>query len=284
SAYVLIIVLSLVGNSTVIYVVLNHRARSMTDTFVANLAASDILITFTGMPNMITEQYIRHWVFGPIVCKLVVYLQSVSVASSVLTLLAVTIDRFISIVFPLRGRIALSKAKYIVAVTWIISLSIMAPLIDAQKAKQFPDGMYYCIEEWQPPFNPLEAPKSFTVLLFVVMYVAPLLTMAVLYCAICRTLWKRTSPGARITRTETHLQRSRKRVLKMLLAVTLLFAVCWLPLWIFQFIMFFSPQTFPCFSKPFYFVSLFLGHSNSAINPFLYSFFNANFREGFRRA
>jgi hypothetical protein len=217
---------------------------------------------------------------------MVVYLQSVAVAGSVLTLLAVTGDRYLCVVSPLRRRPGIDQAKYIVVLIWIAGLSIMAPLISAQRAQLYPDGNYYCIEEWGAPFDALQAPKHFTVILFVVMYVSPLFGMAVLYLKICRTLWKRKAPGEHINQTEIQIQKSRKKVFQMLVTVTGVFAACWIPLWVFQFIMFFAPKAIPCLRdiKAFYFVSLFLGHANSAINPFLYSFFNVSFRNGFKNA
>ena len=74
-AYCLIILLSLAGNSVVIVTVWrNISMRSVTNLFIANLAASDLLITFLGMPNMITQLYLgRKWIFGEALCKLVVF-------------------------------------------------------------------------------------------------------------------------------------------------------------------------------------------------------------------
>lgn len=282
--YILIISISIIGNSTVIYIVYkNHHERNMTNWFIANLAASDIFIAFTGMPNMITEVHVTYWMFGSFVCKMVVYFQSVAVAVSVLTLVAVTGDRYLCVLSPLRRRPGVDKAKYIVLFIWIVALSIMAPLISAQKVVNF-NGNDLCIEEWGAPFHKEQAPKHFTVVLFVIMYVVPLAGMAVLYFVICRTLWKRKAPGEQINQTEILIRRSRRKVISMLVTVTIVFAVCWLPLWVFQFIIFFAGHIIPCPRdiKAFYFVSLFLGHSNSAINPFLYSLFNKSFRNGFK--
>lgn len=282
--YILIISISIIGNSTVIYIVYkNYHERNMTNWFIANLAASDIFIALTGMPNMITEVYVTHWLFGSFVCKIVVYFQSVAVAVSVLTLVAVSGDRYLCVVSPLRRRPGVDKAKYIVVLIWVVSLSVMAPLISAQKAVEF-DGKSQCIEDWGAPFDKEQAPKHFTIVLFVVMYVIPLTGMAFLYLAICRSLWKRKAPGEQISQTEVLIQKSRRRVIVMLLVVTIVFSVCWLPLWVFQFIMFFAQKMIPCSRaiNAFYFVSLFLAHSNSAINPFLYSLFNKSFRNGFK--
>lgn len=284
--YILIISVSIIGNSIVIYIVYrNHQERNMTNWFIANLAASDIFIALTGMPNMITEQYVSYWMFGSFVCKMVVYFQSVAVAVSVLTLIAVTGDRYLCVLSPLSRRPGIDQAKYIVLIIWVIALSVMAPLVSAQKVVNF-DGNDACIEEWSEPFDKEAAPKHFTVILFVVMYVIPLTGMAILYFLICRTLWKRKAPGEQINQTEILIQKSRRRVVIMLVTVTIVFALCWLPLWVFQFISFFAGHIIPCRRElnAFYFVSLFLGHSNSAINPFLYSLFNKSFRNGFKNA
>ena len=70
------------------------------------------------------------------------------------------------------------------------------------------------------------------------------------------------------------------------MTVIIIFALCWLPLWLFQFLIFFARDKYPCvaFNGTFYFLALYLGHSNSAVNPFLYALFNKNFRQGFRQA
>lgn len=72
----------------------------------------------------------------------------------------------------------------------------------------------------------------------------------------------------------------------MLITVITLFCVCWLPLHVYLFIVFFAYDKIPCFdsSLSFYFTSLFLGHANSAINPYLYALFHRKYREGFKAA
>ncbi|KAJ7371727.1 hypothetical protein OS493_023062 [Desmophyllum pertusum] len=287
-AYCVIILLSLFGNSIVIFTVWrNNSMRSVTNLFIGNLAASDLLITILGMPNMITQLYLgSKWIFGAAICKIVVFFQSVSVASSILTLLAISFDRFWAIIFPFKRRISFFSARVILGITWMVSLSVMAPFLYAQRVIVGTQGYEICIEDWSPAFNPVTAPKDYTLVLFVTLYVFPLLTMVVLYSVIVSKLWRRQIPGFRSSRDELRTRALRKKVVKMLITVITLFSACWLPLYVYQFIYFFAYHKIPCFdsSLSFYFTSLFLGHANSAVNPYLYALFHRNYREGFKAA
>ena len=287
-AYCVIILLSLVGNSIVIITVWrNMSMRSVTNLFIANLAASDLLITFLGMPNMITQLYLGlRWIFGAVICKIVVFFQSVSVASSILTLLAISFDRFWAITFPFKRRLSFFAARIILGVTWVISLLVMAPFLYAQKVIVGRQGYEICIEEWSPAFNSITASKDYTLILFIALYVLPLLAMFVMYSVIVSKLWRRQIPGFRSSRDELRTRALRQKVVKMLITVISLFCVCWLPLHIYQFIYFFAYHKLPCFDSSliFYFTSLFLGHSNSAINPYLYALFHRKYRQGFKAA
>lgn len=287
-AYSIIIFLSLVGNSIVIITVWrNSSMRSVTNLFIANLAASDLLITILCMPNMITQVYLGFkWIFGAAICKIVVFFQSVSVGSSILTLLAISFDRFWAIVFPFKRRISFFIARIILVVIWVISLSVMAPFLYAQRVIVGSDGYEYCIEKWSPAFNPVTAPKDFTLILFTTLYAFPLLTMVVMYSVIVSKLWRRQIPGIRSTREDLRTRALRRKVVKMLITVISLFCICWLPIYVYQFIWFFDPHKPPCFdsSLTFYFTSLLLGHANSAVNPYLYALFHRKYRQGFKAA
>ena len=282
-AYAIIILLSLVGNTVVVVAVYKSpRMRTVTNLFICNLAVSDLLITVLGMPNMITQLYLKdRWVFGAVLCKVVVFCQSASVASSVLTLLAVTWDRFWSIVFPLRPRMTKTIAKGIMCGIWITSCATMAPFLYAQRVIVGDGGYDICLETWEPLFDGEQTAKDYTVVLFIMLYLVPLLAMCAFYSVILNKLWRRKVPGNHSQLNAQKSRHSKKKVVRMLMTVTLLFAVCWLPLYVYQFLVFFA--RIRCFDSDyvFYFVSLFLGHANSAVNPFLYSLFQKRYRYEF---
>ncbi|KAL9984829.1 hypothetical protein ACROYT_G007165 [Oculina patagonica] len=286
-AYFIIMFASLIGNVLVICVVImNRQMRTVTNYLIVNMAVADLLITAFSMPVFIKLLVTGHmdWssgVFSEILCKIISFSQSLSIASSVLSLAAIAVDRFLAIMYPLKRYMTFQISYGIMAVVWIVGIAVNSPFLYAMKVISV-EGTLYCAEIWTPAFTE-EASKDFTVVLFVVFYLIPLLTMSILYSFIVHKLWVRKVPGNQTAENQLRSEKSKKKVLKMLMTVVILFALCWLPVYISQFIYFFDKKNFPCGPPAVLgFMGYFLGHANSAINPAIYVIFNSNFRKGFR--
>jgi len=248
------------------------------------MAVADLLITAFSMPVTIKLFVTGHmdWsngVFSEILCKLIPFTHSLSIASSVLTLTAIAFDRFLAVMFPLKRYITFQISYGIMVVVWIVGIAVSSPLLYAQKVIK---KEWFCMEIWTPAFTK-EASKHFTIVIFTVFYLVPLLTMTVLYSFVVYKLWVRKVPGNPSLDNQLRVQKSKKKVLKMLMTVVIIFALCWLPMYISQFIDFFATENFPC-GKPAVlgFLGIFLGYANSMINPTIYVIFNADFRKGFK--
>ncbi len=95
--YLLIIVLSLVGNVLVVLVVVrNHKMRTVTNTFLVSLAISDLLIAALNMPLQLRFYLQNEWTLGEPLCKFTKYFQGVVIVSSILTLTGIAVDRSVS--------------------------------------------------------------------------------------------------------------------------------------------------------------------------------------------
>lgn len=286
--YVLIAVLSLVGNVLVVCVVTRSpRMRTVTNHFIANVSIADLLTTvFNMVPTLywvITDVDVWYMggTLGEALCKLLQFFQLVSIACSVFSMVAIAFDRVFAIYRPLKRTITFPRAKGIIAIIWIASCVISSPNLYTLRLETA-DGIGYCKEEWGPLFDEEISPLFYTIALFACLYVIPLILIGVLYTIVIVRLWNRPTPGQRSATNRTNRERTNRRVLKMLITVVVVFAVCWLPLYVRMFIMFSYPKEYPC-GLPYHldFITIYLGHANSSVNPYIYVIFNENFRNGF---
>lgn len=106
--YTSIFVLALVGNGVVCYIVYSSpRMKTVTNYFIVNLAVGDIMMSLFCVPfSFFSILILQYWPFGSLLCHLVNYSQAVSVLVSAYTLVAISIDRYIAILWPLRPRVS----------------------------------------------------------------------------------------------------------------------------------------------------------------------------------
>lgn len=128
--YSAVFIVALFGNGLVCYVVHNTpRMKTVTNYFIVNLAVGDILMTVFCVPfSFVSMLILRYWPFGEVMCKVVNYSQAVSVLVSAYTLLAISIDRYMAIMRPLKPRIDKPAAKMVVAIVWVGALATAAPI------------------------------------------------------------------------------------------------------------------------------------------------------------
>ncbi|XP_028828877.1 neuropeptide FF receptor 2-like [Denticeps clupeoides] len=307
-SYLLIFILCMVGNGIVSFIVLrNKNMRTVTNLFILNLAVSDLLVGIFCMPTTLVDNIITGWPFGSIVCKLSGMVQGISVSASVFTLVAIAVDRFRCIVYPFKQKLTISTSTLIIMVIWVLAISIMCPsavMLQVTKEHRISilsvndnttQPFYWCREIWPSQ----EMRKIYTTVLFTSIYLAPLSLIVIMYARIGITLFKTSMPasvgqsgsslGASKARYDNQhtVSKKKKRVVKMLLVVALLFIFSWLPLWALMMLSDYASLTehqhriiniyvFP--------LAHWLAFFNSSINPIIYGFFNENFRRGFQAA
>lgn len=74
--YSCILLLAVLGNTLVIVTLgVNRRMRTVTNTFLLNLAISDLLLGVFCMPFTLVGVLFREFIFGAFMCRLIPYLQ-----------------------------------------------------------------------------------------------------------------------------------------------------------------------------------------------------------------
>ncbi|KAJ7383601.1 hypothetical protein OS493_026786 [Desmophyllum pertusum] len=289
AAYILVILLSLFGNAMVVRVVhKNRRMRTITNYLIINMSLADLLTTVF---NMLPTTY---WIFhgldvwavggwlGETLCKLLSFAQTLSISVSVFTLCAIAFDRFFAIFRPLKRVITFRVAKGIIIASWLSSIIVSGPQLYVSTTTG-EKGLAQCVEKWSPLFDEATAPRDYTIALFVLFYALPLTVIASLYTVIMLKLWRRRAPGQELSSNQEHKEKTNRKVLKMLVTVVIVFALSWFPLYVRMFVMFAESDRYVC-GLPYDmdFLTLYLGHANSAVNPYIYVIFNENYRRGFR--
>ena len=287
--YALIFPIALLGNSLVLYVVFKRQSmRSVLNLLIVNMAIADLLVTVFIMPYSVAYLFVGlEWfsgIFGLILCKTIHFSLTASIAGSVITLIVITVDRFVSIVFVWKTCLNLRTSKVSLVVIWLIAIAIMGLHLEVYTVDQAIPGdeRYFCYPDWQR--MPADFNKFFAVGMFFMLYAFPLVLMAILYSMIVHKLWKDSFAGNAASAGDATINRSKKRVVKMLVTVTVAFAVCWFPLHAIHYFIYFDSATFQCMSVYIILMSFWLGHANSAINPVLYVIFNKTFRRAFLQA
>ena len=97
----LIVLVGIFGNALVIIVVItNAQMRSTTNMLILNLAVADLLFITLCVPFTATDYALNYWPFGLLWCQTVQYLIYATSYVSIYTLILMSIDRFMAVVFP----------------------------------------------------------------------------------------------------------------------------------------------------------------------------------------
>lgn len=206
-------VLSVVGNVVVIIVfTVGKRSRTDLRGYLINLAVSDLVMASFCMPFTFTMTMLGHWIFTEPMCPVVLYMQTVSVTASVGTNMAIGIDRFWVVRYPLRSRVVRSRSKFVICSIWLIALTSSSIQLAVGRAKTREiDGRHVtdCNEVWPNPTVVWR--RTYTLFIFVLTYVIPLSILTGTYGILGLRLWRRTAPGnANRTRDKRQIKSKRK--------------------------------------------------------------------------
>lgn len=127
----LIGITGLIGNALVILVVVsNPQMRSNTNIMILNLALADLMFVIFCVPFTAADYVTRIWPFGHLWCKIVQYLIVVMVHASIYTLVLMSFDRFLAVVYPIACRSLRTEHNTLKAITvlWFVVVTFALPV------------------------------------------------------------------------------------------------------------------------------------------------------------
>ncbi|XP_071490701.1 allatostatin-A receptor-like [Diadema antillarum] len=269
----------IVGNVLVIAVVFGRRSKSRsTDILVGNLAIADFVTSIFLIPYPKLNSIPNSWT-GAFFCKVVEsdYLMWTTVTASIYSLVAVSLDRFFAVVYPIPFRRFVNRrlVNVIVCLIWAGSCVLMVRILLTNTTDVMVGKCVY-----QPSPRNLEV--IYGIYVFVVQFALPTVLMLATQVAIARSLRRQAARFASNESTASFHNIARSRVLTLTFTVILIYVVCWAP----DQIAYFSFNLgiiSPSFVRsPVSRVTTALAICNSCVNPILYTLRHPQFREALK--
>ena len=278
--YVITMIVALAGNTTLIYIVWKKpRTRNLTSFLFVNMAVADLMVAVFQMPISITHFYISESsdLIGTFICKFLYYAVYVSTIASIFCLTVMAFDRYFAVVHPFRQSIWFRKPKIIVPIIWMSSTALMSIV---PVAFRLISGM--CRVKISLLF-------PFYVYFFVVGFLVPLAIISVLYTLVARKLWLHEMPLVHnVSENQPQQEIPKKKIIRMLIIIVVVFAVCWLPLHVYQMddgvSMVRNEFRTGAMWDPYViiYICFWFSQANSAINPWLYIGLNGKMNAAFK--
>ncbi|OQV15489.1 putative Tachykinin-like peptides receptor 99D [Hypsibius exemplaris] len=279
--------------------------QSVTNVLLANLASADVLIAVAAVPFQFQAALLQKWVLPDFLCIVAPFVQVLSVNVSIFTLTVISIERYRALLYPFKARLSTSAAGYAVGVIWICAIVCASPMAAALRVELLDDPLSgsgkkkFCFPSGlSSPFNESRRAKDeaveestrifggYVIFLVMIQFVAPLIIIGFAYINIAVHLWGTDRhPGEYQARSQISAARTKQRekVIKMLILVVALFALCWFPLQAYNFLTAVNPHInlYP-YINIVWFCCNFLAMSNSCQNPFILGLCNEKFRQELR--
>ena len=274
TGFSLLVAVNLIGNSLVCLVVIRNRSmRTPMNYLLVSLACADMMVAIFVVPQYIFLHTYKHpkGLTGDYLCKFLTggNLMWTGGVVSMMSLIAISFERYFAVLYPhdQKRRISKTKLKLIIPVCWLFSFMWNFPLF---LVAQYSHELDLCYEEW-----PLQwYMKAYSLGWLIIVGILPLSIMTGLYGRVVCNLWVRGHQPTEVT--QRALIKSRKRVTKLVLTVTVVCAVCWLPNLIVYVLDFYGLRIKR--GDILHTTTVVLVTFNSTVNPIIYCFQSERFR------
>uniref|UniRef100_A0A8C5QIZ8 Neuromedin U receptor 1 n=1 Tax=Leptobrachium leishanense TaxID=445787 RepID=A0A8C5QIZ8_9ANUR len=299
--YLIIFAVGAVGNILTCIVIIKHKImRTPTNYYLFSLAVSDLLVLLLGMPFELYELWSNYpFLFGKGGCSFKTLLFETVCFASILNVTALSIERFIAVVHPLRAKYVVTRnhAKRVIITVWVMSILCSIPNTSLNGIMHLhvlglgiiPGSAVCTVVRSRWIYNLV---IQITTIVF---FFVPMGTISVLYLLIGLRLKREKmlqvleaksgdSDGYQNIRLQQEKIR-RRQVTKMLFILVVVFGICWAPFHTERLMWSFIENWTDYMHQIFSFVHVISGmlfYLSSAVNPILYNLLSTRFREMFK--
>ncbi|CDQ71671.1 unnamed protein product [Oncorhynchus mykiss] len=301
SAILAIITLATVlSNAFVIATIfLTRKLHTPANFLIGSLAVTDLLVSILVMPISIVYTVSKTWSLGQIVCDIWLSSDITFCTASILHLCVIALDRYWAITDALEysKRRTMRRAGLMIAVVWVISISISIPPLFWRQAKANEEVMECLVNTDQisytlySTFGAFYVPTVLLIILYGRIYVAARSRIFKTPVSVSpRPISSRRQPAPPsapstlpppIRKATCNLEGEPAEATKTLGIILGAFIVCWLPFFVGTLVLAICKE---CWFHPVLFdVFTWLGYLNSLINPVIYTAFNDEFKLAFHK-
>ncbi|XDV54145.1 hypothetical protein PO909_022500 [Leuciscus waleckii] len=186
--------------------------------YMVNLASTDLMYSFS-LPFLVASYVMRdHWVFGDFMCRLVRFLFYFNLYCSIFFLTCISVHRYMGICHPIRTITLESKrvVRGICAAVWVVVFILTCPIVRVEVEVYrncWDDAIDTEFSEYVP----------YGIVLHLLGFFFPFIVIAWV-----EGVKDRTSVSISGSQHAPYLNRRRKSI-KTIIAITILFALCFLP-------------------------------------------------------
>ncbi|XP_025077744.1 gonadotropin-releasing hormone receptor-like isoform X2 [Pomacea canaliculata] len=186
-------VISFIGNTATLMQMYRLRRRKSTiNTLIVNLALADLLVTFFCIAGEAIWAATVQWLAGTFTCKLVKYMQVFALYLSTYITVAISLDRCVAILDPMRRNGATYRVRVMIGLGWVFSaiFSIPQAVVFHVMRGPFQEEFYQCVtfgsykEEWQR--------QLYSIASLLLMFVVPLVIIGTAYGLIFTTISRKS--------------------------------------------------------------------------------------------
>ncbi|XP_019934720.1 cysteinyl leukotriene receptor 1 [Paralichthys olivaceus] len=277
TSYTIITVLGLTGNGyALVLLIKTNRQSSPFHVYMINLVISDLLFVMT-LPLRIIYYVMGHWSMGSFLCRISSYTLYVNLYCSIYFMVAMSITRFLAIVFPVQNLqlMTVKRARQVCVAIWVFICLLSSPFLMSGEDKSNPNKTK-CFEPRSANVQSRVIVMNY--LSLVIGFILPFLVILLCYAGIIHTLLSRTQ----LSRTLTAQKQQRAmgtKAIRMIVIVLLTFLISFLPYHILRAVNLSQTNT-TCNSDLLksIVVTHCLAAANSCFDPLLYFFSGESYR------
>ncbi|XP_041807069.1 P2Y purinoceptor 8 [Chelmon rostratus] len=275
--YMIVTAINLAGNGLSMWILLFRTSpKTPSIIFMIHLTLTDLALG-TALPFQITYQLQGYnWTLGPKMCSFLTLVFYTNMYCSILTMMAIGIDRYLGIIRPMLFR-QTKKRKSIAVIScllmWGLVLSVLYPLMTTDLTFHVPDlQITTCFDILKRNMLPSQAAwAAFLFCMVFVLFLIPFFVTTFCYVSVIRKL-------ARDSKTV-----QKERVIRLAFIVLLVFTLCFAPNNILLMThtvlrLFYEKSVYMAYK-----LSLCFSCLNSCLDPFIYYFASKDFRQKLRQ-